>query len=173
MEGHERKMIWGRVFPWRVGFQPPLAVCPSCGAQGLLVYTGQLTEDSNHVYQCIACKKDIGAITMYAYCDHWEDYLHKDQWFTPCIHGGCPYFESVGPQNPTRCGHFKPVNRDTADDAFTRLIDGMKHDKLKAMPGGDSRERGMVQGVDTGNLEKRLKEMKRKRLKKLEKEDRK
>ena len=173
MEGRERKLIRERVFPWRLGYRPPLSVCPTCGAKGLLTFTEQLTEDANHVYQCQACGADVGVVTMYAYCDHWEDYLQKDQWFTPCIHGACPHFEPVGPQNPTRCSHFKPVNRDTADDAFVRLIDGMKSDRLKFDPGGAYREKSMVQGIGSEALEESLSKMKRERIRRLEKEDRK
>ena len=163
-----------RIFPWREGFTPVFGVCPSCGSRVTLVYTEQLTEDSHHVYHCTACGKDVGAVTFYAYCDHWEDYLEKDQFYTPCIHGACPHFVSVGPQNPTRCGHFKPVNRDTADEAFVRLIDGMKHDKLTPIPGeGPHRDRSMVQGVESDALKDRLQKMRLERLRRLEREDRK
>jgi len=49
----------------------------------------------------------------------------------------------------------------------------MKSDKLKFDPGGAYREKSMVQGIGSEALEESLSKMKRERIRRLEKEERK
>lgn len=72
--------------PWVRGFQPP-SKCPFCRHINVLVFTGERTENGDHVYRCTYCNSTIGSPTMYGYCykSGFPERLEKDTFYTECV----------------------------------------------------------------------------------------
>lgn len=122
ISGKERKI--DPQFPWRKGWRPPRASCPKCRSN-TVVYTAQREKHGNHVYHCYSCGADFASFTMYAYCEHYERLLEKDEFYTPCIDQGtkCQAFSPVGPHNPLRCDQFTRVQEGVMDAKDVRRIE--------------------------------------------------
>lgn len=149
------------VHPWRRGFRPSTGVCPKCGGRFTIWFTGERDQYGNHVYRCDTCGADIASPTFYAWCDHDNSVLEKDTYWTPCIHGACTAFESVGPQNINRCGHFKPAQSEDLDEKMRRAIE----ESMQSFKEPDPR----VQRTDQGSsgMPTELEKMRQERLRKL------
>jgi len=87
------------VNPWVRGFQPP-SKCPSCKRIGVLAFTGDRTENGDHIYKCVnpICNSMVGSPTMYAWCTHFNQKLERDVFFNSCVK--CPYRSSLPTNRP-------------------------------------------------------------------------